>query len=904
MKRFIFIPLLFLLKSALADTQAFGGQFQGINNGDASILIGDNEAQDASNVDITDNQYGIKKRAGYSQFQTIGVSTWPVRGGYFYTDVNGNKLLVNASSTTIYKSLNSGPYASIVTTDTAGSYYDFTDSQGYLWRANSNRDEIFRYDGSNRTYYPSTPKGNQIEAMPDRLAISGTSANPNRVNFSAAADFTTFTTGILDTSAFTEDFSLPGQAINAIKYALGRLFAWTNTTTSYWAGSNQFDGIIKDVSTNIGCNQPDSVLYDDSTIFWQAQDKHFYSYDGNAIRKLSGKISGSVSGFVGGETKLMTISEQADWDLGTSSQVSTSISVGDVVLSTWTGVDTSSTDFGSGTLFYCSTGITAGSLYASLLINPGFEGGTGTDANGWTGESVGVLERDTSSPRTGSADVKLTEGLPSCGTNQADFGITIKSSTGSYTYSINTITGESLSSSYALQTIPLPSAGSFIHARIDKYHNTIVGSCPTTSWSHNSGTDAELLSTQFVSDGGNLTFYAKFDSGTGIFNLDDFSTANSSSVFTSRSFDTTFSSSPWLSSTADWTANGNSIVTQTQASSDGSTWDTAVTWTTGTAPTSSFKRYIRYIWSASTTSASTGLPFLDSATLNSRAATGTWTSSALTIGSGITSWGNFGADTTLNGGTVNFAVRTATSAAMLTSASYAGVTNNTQITASTNPYAQLKFDSSITFATQTPTVSNFTLFWNEGTPTHTYGTIDKNHRLLWSLAENGSTANNVTYIYDQRFDSWLKYSVPFDSPVRVGDSTYFGGASTGVVYIWPTGTNDAGSAITAYWKTKDFIGTDPFVEKAYNTVSLVAATQSGSSLTLDTFINGVTTSTKTFTVSLTNSTMPFIRFNDRFPNGTAGTLINFKFGNTAADSPFEFYSARYDYTPKAWRVLP
>ena len=63
-KKLITIFLLCIPCRILADTQAFGGQFQGINNGDASILIGDNEAQDASNVDITDNQYGIKKRSG------------------------------------------------------------------------------------------------------------------------------------------------------------------------------------------------------------------------------------------------------------------------------------------------------------------------------------------------------------------------------------------------------------------------------------------------------------------------------------------------------------------------------------------------------------------------------------------------------------------------------------------------------------------------------------------------------------------------------------------------------------------------------------------------------------------------------------------------------------------------
>jgi hypothetical protein len=215
------IPFLWLLLPfGVAAESTIVGNLRGLSNADNSIMIGDTEAQDLSNVDITDNGFGIKKRDGYSLFKTVASSTWGVRGGYYFRDTTATDCIVHTNNQSVYVSKNGGNYSAIVTTDTAGSYYDFTDSNGYLWRANSNRDEIFKYSGSAVTYYPSHPKGNQIEALPDRLVISGTSANPNRINFSALADFTDFATGVLESSAFTEDIGMPGQNVTALKYAL------------------------------------------------------------------------------------------------------------------------------------------------------------------------------------------------------------------------------------------------------------------------------------------------------------------------------------------------------------------------------------------------------------------------------------------------------------------------------------------------------------------------------------------------------------------------------------------------------------------------------------------------------------------------------------------------------------
>ena len=262
MKKLLLSLLSILPLYVSAGIQSFGGNWNGLNDADAAFLIGDGEAQDLSNVDITDNGSGIKKRDGYSSFKTIVASTWGVRGGYYFRDASSTDCTIHTNNRTVYVSKNGGNYSAVVTTDTEGSYYDFTDSNGSLWRANSNNDEIFKYNGSAVTYYPSHPKGNQIEAMPDRLVISGVTSAPNRVYFSAAADFTDFTTGILETSPFTEDIGMPGQNVTALKYAFGRLLIWTRDTMSMWQGTTQFDGIIEDISTTVGTIQPNSVTYD------------------------------------------------------------------------------------------------------------------------------------------------------------------------------------------------------------------------------------------------------------------------------------------------------------------------------------------------------------------------------------------------------------------------------------------------------------------------------------------------------------------------------------------------------------------------------------------------------------------------------------------------------------------
>jgi len=192
------LPFLFVLLSVrcLAQQETLATPWGGLNNGDSAFEINDNEAQDLQDVDITESGYGVKKRAGYASYQSFGVSTAGVTGAYFFRDVTGQDTIIAVNNGKVYKSVAGSSFASFITTDTVGAYYDFTDSQGYLWRADSSNDQIFRWDGTTVTYYPNHPRGTQVEVSPDRLIITGSTSSPNTVYFSASGDFTNFTNDI------------------------------------------------------------------------------------------------------------------------------------------------------------------------------------------------------------------------------------------------------------------------------------------------------------------------------------------------------------------------------------------------------------------------------------------------------------------------------------------------------------------------------------------------------------------------------------------------------------------------------------------------------------------------------------------------------------------------------------
>ena len=292
-------------------------------------------------------------------------------------------------------------------------------------------------------------------------------------------------------------------------------------------------------------------------------------------------------------------------------------------------------------------------------------------------------------------------------------------------------------------------------------------------------------------------------------------------------------------------------------------------------------------------------------------ATAIYQSQAFNIGTAITAWSTFDVSNTLGGaGGITYALYS-DSDASITITNSATFTSSQTITSggipsfAVAPYLTFTGTYNRNVSTDTAALNSTTQNYIEGSITRHWGAVDKDHRIIWSVAEGTATVPNVSYIYDPRVTNgspWLKYSFPMEAPARVGDSLYFGGVSTGVVYAWPSGNTDNGSAITAYWKTKDFVGNDPFSEKFYKNISLITKTQTGSNLDVTYTVN--TSTAVSYNISLTDSDGNTLRrSNTKIQSGKRGTFFNVKLGNDDSDSPFEILGIRFDYEDLPWRIL-
>ncbi len=819
---------------AAADQQVVGGQWRGLNNGDASIQIGDNEAQDLLNVDVTEAAYGIRKRSGYDLFRTIGVSTSGVRGGYSFRDASGSDLLIHANDRAIYKSANGGAYSAFLTTNTLGAYYDFTDSNGALFFANSSRDPIGRYTGSVLSLLSGAPAGTQVEALPDRLAISGTSANPNRVHFSQSADFTNFTIGLEEADPFTEDLGLTGQAINAIKWADDRLLLFTKTSLSYWAGSNQYDGVIEEVSNTIGSVQPSSIVRDLGVTYFQAQDGHFYAYDNNSLTWISRAIAGTVDALASGESKNWQLSSQADFGAGTfSAGLSSTTSPGDVAYAVQTLDDSS-----FGTLSWAQSRTTTASSVAGASVS-------------FSASGLRLSVESSNASETIAAIASTTFASPlSTGTWRFNFTNNLSGTAGVSDVFITEyrlyVDGASDGTTNRVMALLQCSGVSPTTAVIQFYQDTTLIASDGVNSSYCTGTSGYLKMRRNSSDG--------------------------------------------------WTISLNDSATDLAAGS-----------VTISSYTVFSKMYIRAYLSkglgSTLTSASAQL-----SSIQFYPSSATYQSVNFNVGGAITSWNAFTANQSLGNGAISYALYTDTNTTMTiasasTWVSSQTITSGSVPTVGTATYVALVYAFSVEASTNTPTVNDTEVTWNEGTLTRTWASVDKDHRIIWSVAESTYSVPNISLIYDPRFNTWLKYSFPFDASARVGTKLFFGNPSSGNVYSWPGSNSDNGAAFNAFWKSKDFIGTDLFVEKDYSGLSLVAKTQTGSNLDLAYTVNTSSTVSSNISLSDTNSNT-LRRYNSNLASGKFGTFFSFRFGNDDADAPFEVYAVKFDYKPRPWRVLP
>lgn len=271
----------------------------------------------------------------------------------------------------------------------------------------------------------------------------------------------------------------------------------------------------------------------------------------------------------------------------------------------------------------------------------------------------------------------------------------------------------------------------------------------------------------------------------------------------------------------------------------------------------------------------------------------------------LTSWDTFqDHEISIGNGTVetNY-IRSSTNSIAQTSSTptFANISNGQIPTVSTGTYFQFRMVFTLTNPLSTLGLSDFTQNWFEGNAADKAYATYFSDKIIWSITSGaGATTNNKLLLYDLLNQGWLLWDIPSNGFTVRQNKLYFGSPSAGIIYKYGDNDNDAGSAINAYWKSKDYFGDSPFTDKEYAYLSVVAGSVASSSMTVTYTLNG--SSSTAIVMPLYSANSAFSKRNRNLPVGRVGNTFNVKFGNNAADQPFELFGLEYGIRPKPWTV--
>jgi hypothetical protein len=269
----------------------------------------------------------------------------------------------------------------------------------------------------------------------------------------------------------------------------------------------------------------------------------------------------------------------------------------------------------------------------------------------------------------------------------------------------------------------------------------------------------------------------------------------------------------------------------------------------------------------------------------------------------LTSWDAFLATTLDQDGSHSFFIRADTNSFTVDSAtpSWTAITPGQIPTASTGTYFQIRDDMSLLASGESPILYDFKQSWFEGgAADKVYGTYF-DYALWWNVQLGTTNAyNNYVIRYDMINNGFLLYDIPMNGAYVRSNDLYFGGSSDGYIYKFGGTNDDNGSAINAFWKSKEIITSgSPFNETEYTRLSVLATSVQNSLMTI-TYTFDASSSTA-YTMPLYGASTLYKENRRALPLGSLGTTFNVKFGNNAKDQPFEVFALEFGYREKSWR---
>jgi hypothetical protein len=233
--------------------------------------------------------------------------------------------------------------------------------------------------------------------------------------------------------------------------------------------------------------------------------------------------------------------------------------------------------------------------------------------------------------------------------------------------------------------------------------------------------------------------------------------------------------------------------------------------------------------------------------------------------------------------------------------SWTAQTANALVAVSTGVYFQVRDDFSVTAGTSNPILSDFTVNWFEGSASDQAYMIYFDNAIWESVAYGvGISSNNYVFRRDLINDGWGLYSFGTNGMLIQGNKLYWGSVSDGNVYQYGSGTSDNGSAIYAYWKSKDFTGADPFLQTQLTQIDTFAKKNQSNNLTV-TYSLDTSTTTTSYTIPLSTASASYIQSRKLLPSGKLGYTFNIQYGDNTTTSAWELFGFRIGHIQQPYK---
>ena len=274
--------------------------------------------------------------------------------------------------------------------------------------------------------------------------------------------------------------------------------------------------------------------------------------------------------------------------------------------------------------------------------------------------------------------------------------------------------------------------------------------------------------------------------------------------------------------------------------------------------------------------------------------------SAVNNAPSLTSWDSFLASKLDSNATHYFSIRASTNTIQVTSStpSWTSITSGDIPSISTGTYFQIRDIMMNNGLFNVPALYSFTQYWLEGNASDKIYGGYYDYSLWWNVQSSSNSYNNRVIKYDMLNNGFTIYDIPMNGFYVKGGSLYFGSSTGGYIHKFGGVNDDNGSTINSYWKSKDYVvASSPFNDSEIVRLSFLTSSIQNSSMTVTYAING--SSSTAYTMSLYSPTNYRYK-NTNLPLGKVGTTFNFKFGNDAADQPFEVFAIQYGFREKPW----